>query len=325
VNPQDIERYMRLYMPRTLDDLLGSTDIVMLSNTAADYFRPTWIDWIAAGTEQGLGLIMVGGYCSFGGVGYPDWGPTRIGAILPVETMAGGKRDFAFRLLPADANNPLLSAFDWKPGPTFFALNRVTVKPGGSILAITDPERRPLLAHQDLGSGSVLAFMSTWGLPWGDDLVRWEYFFDFSADMVYYSAGLEIPDPLIVHQIRLLFEDLDRKTDMVMSLIEFAEKLGGKTVKVRSALDALMLQRSRAEKLYIDQDYSNSKAEMISLLDEVKGLDEAIVRVKDAAFLWIYLIEWSAITATAVLSGLVLYHMMIGRRLYHDVSSTRTR
>jgi uncharacterized membrane protein len=323
VSTQDIRRYMRLYMPRTLADLLGNTDVVMLSNTAANYFRPEWIGWIAAGTEEGMGLVMVGGYCSFGGYGYPDWGPTQVGSILPVETIVSGKRDFAFRLFAVEEGHPLLSVFDWEKGPLFFALNRVTMKQGSRLLATSDPESRPLLALQYIGKGSSLAFMSTWGLPWGDDLIRWEYFFDFSADMVYYAAGLEIPDPVIVHEIRLLLENFHRETSMVRSLLDFAERLGGRTTKVQKMLDELVLARSWAEDLYIEQDYAGCKAEMESLVEEMSTLDEVAVKAKDAAFMWIYLTEWSAITGTAVLSGLVLYHVMVRRGLYREVSTTK--
>ncbi len=315
---------MRIYMPRTLDDLLANTDVVMLSNTAADYFRPDWIRWIARATEEGLGLTMVGGYCSFGGYGYPDWGPSQVGLILPVDTVVNGKRDYAFRLSPVDEDDPLLSVFDWRREPVFFAINMVAMKPGGRLLATTEPEGRPLLAYQEVERGSALAFMSTWGLPWGDEFIRWEYFIDFSADMVYYSAGLEIPDPVIVHEIRLLFDEYELAEDMVRSLLEFVEMLGGKATRVRSSYDELLRRRADNEKHYIEQDYLACQQEMSSLVEEMATLDEAALRAKDAAFLWIYVTEWSAVTATTILSSYLLYVIMIRRRFYKEVASSRT-
>ena len=135
VDYNSIKRYMRLYMPRNLDDHLSSTDVVMLSNTAADYFRPAWVKWLAEGVREGQGLIMVGGYCSFGGFNYPDWGPNQIGSILPVGTIIAGKKDFPFKLSPVDEENPLLSVFDWEKGPHFFALNTVELRQGAKVLA----------------------------------------------------------------------------------------------------------------------------------------------------------------------------------------------
>lgn len=322
VDVNQIKRYMRLYMPRTLEHLMSTTDVIMLSNTAADYFRDEWIHWMADSAQGGLGLSMVGGYCSFGGYGYPDWGPTAVGAILPVETITGGKRDFAFRLSPVEEID-LLSIFDWERGPFFFAINQVKVRPGARPLATTDPEDRPLMAYQEVGAGSVLAFMTTWGLPWGDEFVRWEYFVDFSADMVYHCAGLEIPDPVIVHEIRILFDEFQLAEGLVRSILEFVGSLGGQVDRVQTSLDDLVLARGDAERLYIEQDYQGCLEAISGLVEEMSTLDEAAMKAKDAAFLWIYLTEWSAVTATVTISGYLLFVVMMRRKFYREVSSTR--
>jgi len=324
VDYSSIKRYMRLYMPRTLEDHLGSTDVVMLSNTAADYFRPDWLRWIARGTENGLGLVMVGGYCSYGGYNYPDWGPNQVGAILPVETIIAGKRDFPFKLSPVEEDHPLLSVFDWERGPFFFALNTVTLRQGARALARSDPGDRLLMAYQEVGDGSVLAFMSRWGLPWGDELVQWEYFVDFSADMVYHSAGIDIPDPVIVHEIRVLFEEFHLARSLVSSILEFVDMLGGRTATVRQSFDALVLRRDGAEDIYIEQDYPGCQQEMATLVEEMNSLNDDAIRAKDVAFLWIYITEWAAVTGVSILSGYVLYAFMVRRRLYREVSSTRS-
>ncbi len=325
VDENQIGRYMRLYMPRTLGHLLDTTDVVMLSNTPTHYFRSEWIQWMASATEEGVGLQMIGGYCSFGGYGNPDWGPTAVGGMLPVETIpALAKRDFAFHLRPVAESDPLLSAFDWERAPLFYAVNNVKMREGGKLLASTQPEGMPLLAYQDVGKGSTLAFMSTWGLPWGNDLVRWEYFIDFSADMVYYSAGLEIPDPAIVHQIRTLFEKYELSSMMVRSLLDFVDRLGGRASRVHDSLASLDVRRARAEEQYREQDYPGCAEELLSLVEEMEPLNLAAIKAKDAAFLWIYAIEWLSVTSTASLSGWVLWALMMRRARYRAVATTRS-
>jgi hypothetical protein len=330
VELKDIRRYMRLYMPRNLEHLVGETDVVMISNSAADYFRPDWLQWISTATQDGLGLVMIGGLASFGGfngyIVYPDWGETAIGVILPVETLRvseNGAYDFAFKLIPSMEDDPLMSAFDWKTGPHFFAINRATMKPGASRIAVSDPEERPLLAYQQVERGSVLAFLSTWGSPWGNEFVRWEYFVDFSADMGYYSAGLEIPDPVIVHEIRMLFEEYQLSQEIVRSIMDFVDRLGGRMTRVQDKMDGLVLRRSGADDLYIQQEYAECKDEMASLIEEMKPISEQAMRAKDSAFLWIYVIEWSSVTATVFLSGYFLYWTMIRRRLFRQAGYTR--
>jgi hypothetical protein len=222
-----------------------------------------------------------------------------------------------------DEDNPLLSVFDWEKGPHFFALNTVNRRQGATVLARSDPEERLLMTYWEIGEGSVLAFLSTWGLPWGNELVRWEYFVDFSADMVYYSAGIGIPDPVIVHEIRMLFEDFHLAKSLVSSILEFVEMLGGGPSEVRQTFEALVQRRSEAEDLYIEQDYTSCQQEMSTLVEEMNSLNEAAVRAKDAAFFWIYLTEWSAITGTLMFSGYILYAVMIRRMLYKEVVSSR--
>jgi len=38
---------------------------------------------------------------------------------------------------------------------------------------------------------------------------------------------------------------------------------------------------------------------------------------------WIYTIEWLAVTATLMLSGIALWELMIRRRIYREVEITR--
>jgi len=141
--------------------------------------------------------------------------------------------------------------------------------------------------------------------------------------MVYYSAGLEVPDPVVVHQIRTLFYHFDVQEKMVRSILDFVEMMGGKAAKVQNSLDDLLKERVDAERLYVEQDYTLCREKMSQMVEEIASLDEAAVRAKNAAFLWVYLTEWSTVTATSILSGYLLYLAMIRRRFYREVASTR--
>ena len=55
------------------------------------------------------------------------------------------------------------------------------------------------------------------------------------------------------------------------------------------------------------------------------SLEELAVKLKDRALLWIYIIEWLAILATAMICGSVLWALMIRRRLYREVQATTFR
>jgi hypothetical protein len=102
------------------------------------------------------------------------------------------------------------------------------------------------------------------------------------------------------------------------------EKLGGGTAGVQELFDGLLLRKREAEETYIEQDYPACVSQMEAVLEEMGVVSEAALRAKDSAFIWIYAIEWLTVTATVFLSGYFLYYVMIGRRLYRGVRSTRT-
>jgi len=47
------------------------------------------------------------------------------------------------------------------------------------------------------------------------------------------------------------------------------------------------------------------------------------IDLKNMALLWVYVIEWSIVTATALIAGFVLWSLMVRRKLYQEVGATR--
>jgi hypothetical protein len=128
--------------------------------------------------EQGKGLIMLGGYHSFGPGSY---GKTPLADVLPIvikpeeDQPFGGKvmEEFhlpAAKLIPTGRHYLTRMAPDaendaaWKSLPPLLGANRFAgVKPSARILAETQ-SKAPLLVEQSYGDGRVLAFAgdSTW-------------------------------------------------------------------------------------------------------------------------------------------------------------------
>jgi len=78
------------------------------------------------------------------------------------------------------------------------------------------------------------------------------------------------------------------------------------------------------EEQYREQDYPGCAEELLSLVEEMEPLNLAAIKAKDAAFLWIYAIEWLSVTSTASLSGWVLWALMMRRARYRAVATTRS-
>lgn len=150
--------------------------------TETDVFTREELQSLADAVRRGAGLIMIGGFFSFGPGGYQH---TPLAEVLPIVMdplekqdlgasplealhVAGplrmvpteaGLRHYVMRLAPGAAN-----AETWARLPPLEGANRFTrLKPGALPLANTD-SGQPLLVAQAAGNGRVLAFGgdSTW-------------------------------------------------------------------------------------------------------------------------------------------------------------------
>ena len=82
-------------------------------------------------------------------------------------------------------------------------------------------------------------------------------------------------------------------------------------------------KRSRVTDLYIEQDYQASLEAIAPLLDELVELQRMAIDLKDKALLWVYVTEVCILTGTSMITGAVVWVLMIRRRLYREVGTTR--
>jgi hypothetical protein len=173
--------------PRDLLELLkpGKYDVYILGDVDSTAFDAKELEQLKETVNQGKGLIMLGGFQTFGPGAYSD---TVLADVLPVQMdhldrqPLGGTiredrhwsgplqmtpaprslRHFALALAGGEREN----AAAWAKLPPLLGANRFSaVKSGASVLAEADgKEDRPLLVSQEYGSGRVLAFAgdTTW-------------------------------------------------------------------------------------------------------------------------------------------------------------------
>jgi len=148
--------------------------------------QPLWagLEHLKDAVNHGKGLIMLGGFHSFGPGGYAK---TPLADVLPVEMDASERQRFGDPLredvhlpgplrmqpTPRSLGHFVMSlaadnAAAWAKLPLLPGANKfVRVKPGATILAETDDkDPNPLLVTQDYGGGRVIAFA-------GDETWRW--------------------------------------------------------------------------------------------------------------------------------------------------------
>lgn len=171
--------------PVSIRDFLdGSIDVLLIENLDSTALGPQNLEALVKLTDKGMGLMMIGGFHSFGPGGY---GNTPLKDVLPIEMgrferqeLGVGKaiskdlhlmkplkmlpfRPHPITRLTADAqeNKEL-----WGKLPPLVGANKFSdVKPSGQVLSVSE-NNDPLLVSGEYGRGRVLAFA-------GDSTRRW--------------------------------------------------------------------------------------------------------------------------------------------------------
>lgn len=163
----------------------GKYDVYMLGDLDAKAFELPELEELARRVEEGAGLIMLGGFHSFGPGGYQS---TKLNDVLPIEMQRTERQDFdaaivsdlhlagEVRMRPTEvfgARHPIMSlgprernASLWQELPPLEGANRFRrTKRGANVLAESE-SGEPLFVEKSYGLGRVLAFA-------GDSSWRW--------------------------------------------------------------------------------------------------------------------------------------------------------
>jgi hypothetical protein len=185
------------------DPRTTAPDVVILDDVDAEGLSAASWQALAARVREGAGLVMVGGYHSFGPGGFRE---TPLADVLPIDIGPAQRQMFGDRVRedmhlpgpvrmrpaaplgtrhpimqlgvaagasPADPSTgePPVATDHWEALPPLDGANRIErseLKPNAQVLAEgDDPQRHPLLVAGQFGAGRVLAFAgdSTWRWP----------------------------------------------------------------------------------------------------------------------------------------------------------------
>ncbi len=182
------------YVPsdRAVDEkLLASPwSLLILSDYPAPRLSKELHATVVSRVEKGAGLLMIGGWESFHGLG-GDWDGTPIGDLLPVTISNTDDRWNCDRplIVKQRAGHAIVDGLPWGTRPPLVGgLNRVQAKPGDKTLLtaeqfeleweadapkLTASASYPLLVVGQRGQGRVAAFASDVAPHWVGPLVDW--------------------------------------------------------------------------------------------------------------------------------------------------------
>jgi len=343
---EDIERYMRIYFPRSEDDLLAY-NFYYLAQTDMTFLNPAQELWIyGALTDHQKGGVNTRSVMSTHSWFNIPWAESMVSEAFPNDADA---------VIANEADQ------EGAPGP-------LIIRDDEKLPAIISPYKDPLEGtFRNLGGlntipkqGSVILSYTKNGAGLGYPIPgqiahifywRWNksitftfrdqpmHFFwnslgsstsnhfalDITVNVIWFSTGRKLPDdPLKVHQFRRDSFEFNIEKSLLISLLDFAEAFGANPAKLYQQLDEIQLARQETAELYLERQFDDAYESMKSLKGELKILEKKASKLKGSALTWVYIVEWLSITATSLLAGFIIWTLMIKRTLYREVRSTRT-
>jgi hypothetical protein len=338
LTPELARKYVRLYFPRTKSELLERYHFAVFPDANIKPFSSTQIEWMKEAFQEGgmSGFITLGGdLANYGRLYFYDWQSSVLHDVLPIRLTAeqdAGPGSFRISIIKGEP--PILSMF--KP----FGLEEHAA--GGYAMPIPREASTVWANAKPLGFGNPTPFLISWkpgpkgGTFWvtADDLDHgWWWPFglnpnpyaqDVFLNVVFHSIGRPLPEDIeVVHEVRTGFEVFRRARLLILGTVELAEKFGANTFKVEEEMAGLNDLHERARDEYSSGEYEASLDTLDEASMEADRILELAFDLKDEAMFTAYVIQWLVTSGTLLLSGSILYSLMVRRRLYRDIESTR--
>ena len=279
--------------------------------------------------ETGQGFLMGGGPQSFGGQpDHPSWESSPVGEILPCYCPPDYRelgRIYFMVVQEGFEEHPLVRNIPWKRIP-LGNHQRVLEKQGTKVIARSDrsPPGSPILMYAEMGEGRTEAFVYDWGGNGPQDFHRWAYAPIVMSNLVYYSVKVRIPeDTSLFLRLRTKLTNFYSARSYSISVMDFSEKFGANLRKAETELKVADDLRKDVISLYVKGEYEESLSNLEEALDKITEVSGLALEAKDEALLWVYVIEWFTISGTAMISGAVIWTLMVRRAAYKPVGVTR--
>ncbi len=338
---KDQMKYIRQYFPRTYAEM-GSFQYIMLITTGYYMLSDTQDRWIHDRIASGAGGFNDQSVLAIHDVIYTAWANSVAQTAFPNDAPAvvawGRGGDYTASayygvVVNRDFPEPVLTPYIpfGVEGYVGFVSRFVIPRQGAGIMAYQTGnfygyDRVPLIVAWDYGEGravtcgAAISERENWfglGNPYGPDMLM---------NTVLYSTHRDlIEDVEVFHRIRGNFREFRSRLELLISLVDFIDRFSANTNRAYALIGELRGMARTATDRYLEGDFPESEAIMREAFDGF-GRAESLARdLKDSALLWVYLIEWSTTTGVLFTSGFLIWTLMVKRRLYRGVVTTRLR
>jgi hypothetical protein len=192
------------------------------------------------------------------------------------------------------------------------------------------PTKEPLLTSWKYGDGRSM----TLGSPVPGGWIKYptgmsgenKYTPEILMNMVFWLADTELIDDVeVFHRVKTDFSEFRARRAVLLSLADFIDNFGANTQGIQVEVVKLEETYKEAVERYLEHDFVQSEAAIKAGLAKFAEAEEVARREKNRALLWVYVIEWLVSSSAFFTSGFVLWTLMVRRRLYRDVETTKLR
>ena len=343
---EDVWRMVRIYFPRTFEDLTGY-DFILLASVDMQFFSDRQARWMHdAIAEYGVGGMNTRSVLSMSVAWSGPWMNSILSDAFPNDVPAvvnsEDYRGEVFAAGPIVVNDdsgiaPVARPFKEGIEGVFPAYRGVITIPRSGSTVHTWV--RTDLKHQGGPLPGYIPHLFEWRYRNATtftamDMVCEDFWksgtnpfsVDVIVNVVWRSTNRELPhDAMQVHALRDLFRQFQLRKSCLVSVFEFAENFGASTVNVYSTLGGIEATKSEADLEYLRSEFDASYDRMGSLLEELGALEDEAVKLKNSALAWVYFIEWLTVSGTMLICGVAIWQLMVKRSMYREVSVTRHR
>ena len=110
---------------------------------------------------------------------------------------------------------------------------------------------------------------------------------------------------------------------MLTGLLDFADSFGANTRGINDRIEEIDELRLASFEKYRAYEFADATEIIESAVSDFAALQKDAMNLKDKALLWTYLTERVAVTGTSLVCWFVVWTLMVRRRLYREVVTTR--
>ncbi len=330
--PDAARRYVRIHFPRTAGRLASSIDVIEYMDAPPWLFTDDQQVWIHDSIrDSGMGLVLVEMgwhtcYYAWWSCNCPwDWINSPIYQAWPMDVVLE-KIIQTSTYIEIVERTPVVDLPDIERTPYQGALyvGVVIARPGSKVHARWRVGKEDAIVSTTYGKGTTLSLPSGWDCIPSDMMRNWKYFIDFVLNSVYYAANVPIPeDPELAHSLRAAFTQFFEQKTLMLSLLDFIDRFGANTNPLHKMIDDLEAKNKEAGRLYMQGDYAGSWESVREALDGLAKISNESAKLRRKALFWVFVTEYLAVSGTSMACGVVLWTVMVRRRYYREVKTTR--